>query len=58
MHEYRAYTIGPDGRIFKAEPMVCDSDDEAIIRGRVLAKEHAIEIWSGDRFVIKLDPAP
>jgi hypothetical protein len=57
MSEYRAYAIGPDGHIFKAEPMICENDDEAIARVRALAAEHTIEIWSGDRFVVRLDPA-
>ena len=57
MFEYRAYAIGPDGHIFRAEPMICKSDEEAITRARKLVAEHAIEIWSGDRFVVRLDPA-
>jgi hypothetical protein len=50
------YAIGPDGHIFKAEPMICKSDEEAITRARKLAVEHAIEVWSGNRFVVRLDP--
>lgn len=57
MLEYRAYTIGRDGHIFQAEPMICENDEAAIARGRqLLGSEHTIEIWSGDRFVIRLDP--
>jgi hypothetical protein len=58
MSDYRVYSIGPDGHIFKAEQMICDDDEEAISRARVTVEEHPIEIWSGDRFVIRLDPAP
>ena len=58
MSDYRAYAIGPDGHFIKAEPMTCENDEEAIERARALAKEHPIEIWSGDRFVIRLDRAP
>jgi hypothetical protein len=57
MSEYRVYTIGPDGHIFKADHMICDNDDEAISRVRVIVAEHPVEIWSGSRFVIRLDPA-
>jgi hypothetical protein len=58
MPEYRVYTIGPDGHISKADPMTCDNDEEAISQARVIvAEHHPIEIWSGDRFVIRLDPA-
>ncbi|MBA2401115.1 MAG: hypothetical protein H0V72_20930 [Bradyrhizobium sp.] len=56
MSEYRVFSIGFDGRIFKAEPMVCESDEEAIARARTLGAEYTIEIWSGNRFVIRLDP--
>jgi hypothetical protein len=56
MAEYRAYAIGPDGRIFKADPMICDNDEEAIAQVRTLAAEHVIEIWSGDRFVVRVEP--
>ena len=57
MTEYRVYTIGPDGHIFKAEPMICENDEEVISRARTMVAEHPIEIWSRDRFVIRLDPA-
>jgi hypothetical protein len=54
MPEYRAYAIGLDGHIFKAEPMICENDEEAVARARMLAAEHAVEVWSGDRFVVRL----
>jgi len=57
MPDYRVYTIGPDGHIFKADEMTCDNDEEAISRARVIVPKHPIEIWSGDRFVIRLEPA-
>jgi hypothetical protein len=31
MSEYRVYTIGADGHIFKAEAMICQNDEEAIV---------------------------
>jgi hypothetical protein len=37
--------------------MICENDEEAISRARAIVAEHPIEIWSGDRFVIRLDPA-
>ena len=56
MSEYRVYAIGPDGHIFKAEPMICEGDEEAIAQAQALVAEHTIEVWSGDRFVVRLDP--
>ena len=58
MAEYRIYAIGADGHIFKAEEMTCENDAEVIAQVRTLAAKHAIEIWSGDRFVVRVDPEP
>lgn len=57
MAEYRAYVIGCDGHIVSATGLVCKDDEEAIAEVRALLLERSIEIWSGERFVIRLDPA-
>ena len=56
MQEYRAYTVGLDGRFVGFEPMLCASDDEAIKKSRLLVGDRPIELWSGARFVIRLEP--
>ena len=56
MPEYRAYVIGSDDHIVSATALVCESDDEAIAEVRTLLLERTIELWSGDRFVIRLVP--
>jgi hypothetical protein len=55
MAEYRAYTIGNDGHIIGYEPLVCADDAEAIERDKRLVVGNDIELWSGDRFVIRLN---
>jgi len=56
MAEYRAYVIGSDGHIVGATELVCENDEEAIRQVTTLVLERSIEIWSGDRFVVRLDP--
>jgi hypothetical protein len=54
MAEYRAYTVGLDGYFVGYEPMVCTNDAEAIDKAKRLLDGYDIELWSGDRFVIRL----
>jgi hypothetical protein len=55
MAEYRAYAIGSDGHIVKAAALVCDDDDQAIARAKLEFENYTIEVWSGVRFVVRLD---
>jgi hypothetical protein len=54
MTEYRAYTVGLDGTS-QAEPLVCRDGGEAIAKAQRLVDGHDVEVWSGDRFVIRLE---
>jgi hypothetical protein len=54
MPEYRAYFVGGDGHFFNFEEMVCDDDAKAIERTERLVDGHDIELWSGARFIAKL----
>jgi hypothetical protein len=56
MADYRAYTVGLDGRFIGFEPLVCADDAEAIERAKLLVGDPSIELWSGPRFVIRLEP--
>jgi len=51
--EYRAYIVGDDGHFIGFEP--CLDDGEAEAQARRLLPGHDIEIWSGERFVLKLE---
>ncbi len=53
-NEYRVYAIGQDGRIYDVKVLVCGDDAEAVEKAKD-AFEEVIEVWSGARFVAKLD---
>ena len=55
MAEYRAYTVGRDGHFIGFEPLVCANDAEAIEQAKRLIVNHAVELWSGERLVIRLE---
>jgi hypothetical protein len=55
MTEYRAYTVGCDGHFTGFEPLVCAYDAEAIEKAKRLLDHYSIELWSGERLVIKLE---
>ena len=54
MTEYRAYTVGDDNHFIRSTPLVCRDDAEAIGKAKRLVDGHDIELWSGDRLVIRL----
>jgi hypothetical protein len=58
MAEYRAYTVGLDGHFSGYEPIVCADDAQAIAKAKRLVDGHDIELWSGARFVIRLERKP
>ena len=58
MPEYRAYIIGGDGDIAGFEPIVSPDDAGAIRQARQLVNGYAVELWSGPRLVIRLEPWP
>jgi hypothetical protein len=58
MPEYRAYTIGLKGHIIGSEPLVCPDDADAIERANRLIDGHDVELWSGPRFIIRLERKP
>jgi hypothetical protein len=55
VNEYRAYTVGNDGHFTAARAFTCPNDHDAIVWAKQLVDGHDIELWSGDRFVIRLD---
>jgi hypothetical protein len=54
MAEYRAYRVGLDGHFIGYEPLVCVNDAEATAKARRLVDGYDIELWSGERFVVRL----
>lgn len=58
MVEYRAYFVGSDGHFVRFVGLSCSDDAEAIEQARRLIANEDIELWSGDRFIIRLLPEP
>ena len=54
MAEYRAYVVGHDEHFLGFEPLICADDAEAITMAKHLVDVHDVELWSGERFVIRL----
>jgi hypothetical protein len=52
--EYRVYTVGVDGHFIGFEPLICRDDGEAVAKAQGMVDGHDIEIWSGDRFVLRM----
>jgi hypothetical protein len=55
MTEYRAYMIGDDGHFIGDRLFTCDSDADAIEWAKQLVDGHDVQLWSGPRFVVKLE---
>jgi hypothetical protein len=55
MIEYRVYAIGCDGHIVKSTPLICDDANQAMQKAGEFREGHTLEIWSGKRFVARLD---
>jgi hypothetical protein len=56
MTDYRAYTVGDDGHIVASRGFRCDNDRDAIEWAKQLMDARALELWSGERLVHRLNP--
>jgi hypothetical protein len=55
--QYRAYVIDEDEHIRSYRAFVCEGDADAMVWAKQLLDGNDIELWSGDRFVIRLNRA-
>jgi hypothetical protein len=55
VNEYRAYTVGIDGHFTASRAFTCANDADAIVWAKQLVDGHDVELWSGERFIIKLE---
>jgi hypothetical protein len=55
MADYRAYTVGLDGHFINFQAFSCADDPDAIERARQFVEGRAVELWSGERFVARLE---
>ena len=50
MPEYRAFTVGHDGRFKASEVIVADDNDNAVkIAEKLVVDGHSVEVWQLDR---------
>jgi hypothetical protein len=54
MTDYRAYTVGNDGHFIGHRAFMCENDSDATEWAKQLVDGHDVELWSADRFVIRL----
>jgi hypothetical protein len=52
--DYRAYIVGDDGHFVNFEGFACRDDSEAIAKAKQLVDGHDVELWSGERFIVRL----
>jgi len=55
---YRAYAVARDGHIMAVKQMICSDDSEALAEAKRLARHSDVEVWNGDRFIIRLVRVP
>ncbi len=53
MDGYRAYFIGPDGRITTGIDLYCDDDASAIENAKQLVGGYDGELWQRDRMIAR-----
>jgi len=53
---YRVYLLEHDGRVVSETPLVCSDDVEASKQAKHFIGRYVIELWNGDRLIIRLQP--
>jgi hypothetical protein len=57
MGEYRVFTVDRDAHLVSYRKFTCKDDSEAIVWAKHLLDTSPVELWNGDRPVIRLEPA-
>jgi hypothetical protein len=52
MADYRLYLLNSEGHITRATDLSAETDAEALVRARAMAKDRPIELWEGARCVL------
>jgi hypothetical protein len=55
MHRYRACTVGDDGDFIRFRAFVCSNDEDAIVWTKHLLDGNPIELWNGQRFIVRVE---
>jgi hypothetical protein len=56
MEEYKAYLIGPGGRITSRVDLICEDEETARERAQELAQDRVVELWQGARKIAEYHP--
>jgi hypothetical protein len=56
MPNYRVVKIDKSGQLGRHRSFVCDNDDDAIVWAKQSVEDAPVELWSGARFVARLEP--
>ena len=49
MQDYRAFILGPDGRVQASVSLLCRNEGEAIEAAKQIVDGHDVELWRRDR---------
>ena len=55
MAEYRAYVVGRDGHYLRSHAFVAADEELAIAQAKKFINVHNVELWSGTRFIARLN---
>ena len=58
MPDYRVVTIDEAGKPRRHRAFISDNDGDAIVWAKLLVDGETIELWSGARFITRLEPQP
>ena len=58
MNHYRVYAVRFDGNFDGYKSLNCANDDDAIFAAGSLASSSEIELWTGERFVTRMERKP
>jgi hypothetical protein len=56
MPNYRIVTVDQAGNLGRHRAFVSENDDDAIVWAKQLLDDAPVELWSGARFVTRLEP--
>src|SRR5262245_59173014 len=56
MKTYRIVVIGDAGTISRRRDFVCMNDEDAIVWAKHLESEKLTEVWTGARFIARIEP--
>jgi hypothetical protein len=55
MPYYRAYILNAEDHFVSHEELVCDCDSQAVEQAKRLVDGHDVELWNGERLIIRLE---